>query len=150
MRRSIGIDRALAQQPSINAPQTLLPRVMAAVQAWAARPWYERAWFTWPRILQIASLSATALVVVAVWAAMPLANGFIDRLYASAVGSLGGGVASRMQRLDATIAGAQVLWRALVEPILAYAAVVVAAMYIACATVAVALGRILFGRAMQS
>ena len=31
-----------------RAPHTLLPRVLAAVQAWAQRPWYERAWFTWP------------------------------------------------------------------------------------------------------
>jgi hypothetical protein len=123
---------------------------MAAVQAWAARPWYERAWFTWPRGLQIASVSATVLVVIAVWAALPMANGVIDRVYLSAVGSLGGDVSSRMQRVNATISGAQVLWRALVEPILVYAAIVVAAMYIACATVAVALGRILFGRAMQS
>src|SRR4029078_6895329 len=37
------------------APDTLLPRVLAAVDAWINRPWYTRAWFTWPLGWQIAS-----------------------------------------------------------------------------------------------
>jgi hypothetical protein len=144
------IDRALKQLPGIRAPHTLLPRVMAAVQAWAARPWYERAWFTWPRWLQAASASAVTLVFVAIWAAMPFVSDVADRAYFALVSSLGGGVASSVERIDATVTGAHLLWRALVEPILAYAAIVVIAMYLACATVAVALGRVLFGKAMPS
>ena len=42
------MDRELRRLPLPRAPQTLLPRVMAAVQAWAQRPWYTRAWFAWP------------------------------------------------------------------------------------------------------
>lgn len=143
------IDRALKQLPPIRAPHTLLPRVMAAVQAWAARPWYQRAWFTWPRSLQVASAAALVLVAIAVSAATPLARTAIDRAYLSVVPSLGGGVQSGLTRVDATVTGAQVLWRALVAPVLGYAAILVAAMYLACATVAVALGRVLFGKAIQ-
>ena len=53
----------LRRLPMPRAPQTLLPRVLAAVQAWAQRPWYERAWFTWPVGLQIASIAALILIV---------------------------------------------------------------------------------------
>ena len=42
------LTRELQMLPTPRAPGTLLPRVMAAVQAWALRPWYQRAWFTWP------------------------------------------------------------------------------------------------------
>ena len=42
------VDRELRQLPSPRAPHTLLPRVLAAVEQWTRRPWYARAWFTWP------------------------------------------------------------------------------------------------------
>jgi hypothetical protein len=51
----------LAHLPSPAAPPTLLPRVMAAVQAWATRPWYERAWTTWPIGWQVAALALFAI-----------------------------------------------------------------------------------------
>src|SRR4051812_35357151 len=59
------IDRELRQLTPPRAPQTLLPRVIAAVQAWTARPWYERAWFTWPLGWQLASIAALLVVVAA-------------------------------------------------------------------------------------
>ena len=50
----------LHRLPAPRAPRTLLPRVMAAVEAWANRPWYTRAWFTWPLGWQVASLAPTS------------------------------------------------------------------------------------------
>ena len=144
------IDRALKRLPALHAPATLLPRVMAAVQQWAAKPWYERAWFTWPRSLQIASATAVFLLIVALWAAAPLGRSAMERLAQAAASAMGGELSDGMQRVDATVSGAQVLWRALVAPVLAYAAILVVIMYLACATFAVALGRVLFGKAVES
>jgi hypothetical protein len=38
--------------PHLKAPATLLPRVMAAIQARQALPWYRRPWQAWPRKIQ--------------------------------------------------------------------------------------------------
>jgi hypothetical protein len=65
------VGRELRRLPVPRAPQTLLPRVLAAVQAWAQRPWYERAWFTWPVGLQIASIAALIVIVVVGAVVMP-------------------------------------------------------------------------------
>ena len=56
------IDRELRHLPAPRAPDTLLPRVLAAVHAWTLRPWYERTWFTWPMAWQIASAAALILL----------------------------------------------------------------------------------------
>ena len=55
------VDRELRRLPALRAPHTLLPRVLAAVQRWSQRPWYARAWFTWPIGGQIASAAALVL-----------------------------------------------------------------------------------------
>ena len=54
------IDRELKSLPPLAAPGSLLPRVLAALEAHAALPWYRRAWQTWPRGGQILSLAALA------------------------------------------------------------------------------------------
>jgi len=120
------VDRELRQLPAPRAPQTLLPRVMAAVDAWARRPWYARAWFTWPLGWQAASVGALILVIYATWhpPAPP----------ASVVA--------------ATSAG-RALWDALILPLLPYVAAVVILMCLACAAVGVALNYVLLERAEQ-
>ena len=37
----------------MQAPATLLPRVMGVIRAQASLPWYRRSWQTWPLPLQI-------------------------------------------------------------------------------------------------
>src|SRR5436190_15551415 len=66
------VDRVLADLPPIGAPDTLLPRVLAAVEAWAERPWYQRAWLTWPVALQAASVVLLLLLVVGGAAVLPV------------------------------------------------------------------------------
>jgi hypothetical protein len=65
------IDHQLKSLPPLAAPDSLLPRVLAALEARAALPWYRRAWQTWPRGGQILSLAALA----AACAAFGLAGG---------------------------------------------------------------------------
>jgi hypothetical protein len=50
------IDRELKSLGELRAPVTLAPRVLRAIEQRAARPWYQRAWQTWPAGLQAVSL----------------------------------------------------------------------------------------------
>src|SRR4029450_4834111 len=88
-------DRELRRLPSPVAPHTLLPRVLAAVDAWARRPWYTRAWFTWPAGGQVASIVAVLLVAIGAWM-LPAAP----------------------PSLVVTTNAGRVLWRTMVEPFL--------------------------------
>ena len=65
------VDRELRRLPAPRAPHTLLPRVLAAVEAWVNRPWYTRAWFTWPLGWQVASVALLVLAVAGVWMLPP-------------------------------------------------------------------------------
>ena len=140
------VDRELRQLPALRAPHTLLPRVLAAVQQWSQRPWYTRAWFTWPAAAQIASAAALVLIVVA--SALLLTGAQIAVGQTSA--RLLGGVAPLAQRAEATMNAARVVWRALIEPLLVYAFGLVVLMCLACAAFGTALNHVVFGRAVHS
>lgn len=140
------VDRELRRLPAPRAPHTLLPRVLAAVQQWSQRPWYARAWFTWPAAAQIASAAALILVLVA--SALLIANVQIAVGQSSA--RLLSGVAPLAQRAEATINAARVVWRALIEPLLVYAFGLVVLMCLACAAFGSALNHVAFRRAVHS
>jgi hypothetical protein len=59
-------DAELRRLPDVSAPPTLLHRVMLAVHERARQPWYRRAWPTWPRPIQVASLLLLALLACGV------------------------------------------------------------------------------------
>ena len=42
------VDRELKSLPPLAAPPSLAPRILAALAARAAVPWYRRAWQEWP------------------------------------------------------------------------------------------------------
>lgn len=42
------IHRALAKLPELQAPETLIPRVLETIRIEARRPWWRRSWFYWP------------------------------------------------------------------------------------------------------
>ena len=132
---------ALAELPVPRAPETLLPRVMAAVAAWAERPWYTRAWLTWPISLQIASAAALVLLVAAVAFGMAQAAG--PAALATAAASRVGDAGAAAQTIAAAF---QTLWRALVRPVAPYAFAIVSMMCAACAACGAALNQIVMGR----
>ena len=140
------VDRELRRLPAPRAPHTLLPRVLAAVQQWSQRPWYARAWFTWPAAAQIASAAALILLLVA--SALLITNAQIAVGQTSA--RLLTGVAPLAQRAEATINAARVVWRALIEPLLVYAFGLVVLMCLACAAFGTALNHVAFRRAVHS
>jgi hypothetical protein len=140
------VDRELRQLPALRAPHTLLPRVLAAVQQWSQRPWYARAWFTWPVAAQIAS--AAALILIVVGSALLITNAQIAADETAA--RLLSGVAPFAQRMAATMNAARAVWRALIEPLLVYAFGLVVLMCLACAAFGTALNHVAFRRAVHS
>lgn len=121
------VDRELRRLPAPRAPHTLLPRVLAAVEAWVNRPWYTRAWFTWPLGWQVASVAVLALAIAGLWMLPPAPPSVI-----------------------VTTNAGRVLWRTIVEPFLAYAFVIVVIMCLACAAFGAALSYVFVERAEQS
>jgi hypothetical protein len=121
------VDRELRRLPAPRAPHTLLPRVLAAVEAWVNRPWYTRAWFTWPLGWQVASVALVALAFVGVWMLPPAPSSVV-----------------------VTTNAGRVLWRTIVEPFLLYAFVIVVIMCLACAAFGAALSYVFVERAEQS
>lgn len=121
------VDRELRRLPAPRAPHTLLPRVLAAVDAWVNRPWYTRAWFTWPLGWQVASVALVAGAFVGMWLLPPAPPSVV-----------------------VTTNAGRVLWRTIVEPFLAYAFVIVVIMCLACAAFGAALSYVFVERAEQS
>jgi len=126
LERDDALGRALRQLPLARAPRTLLPRVLAATARLAPRPWYTRAWFTWPRVWQASSVAALAVLVAGAVLVSPYTGAAVDGLAA-----LAGPVSARATALfhgaEVTAVLARVLWDALLGP-LALAAFALAAL----------------------
>ena len=143
------VDRALADLPPLTAPGTLLPRVLAAVQAWADRPWYQRAWLTWPVGLQVASAALLVLMVAGGALAMPLVQAQGARLVAfvSARGPID--LPNLGASLRVTAIAFVLVWRALVQPLLLFVLPIAFMAGVAGAAVLTALNRVLVERSVQ-
>jgi hypothetical protein len=65
------IARAIKALPELDAPRTLLPRILAAVEKRAASRWYRRSWQEWPPIWRaftlVGLLAAFAGLCLAGW-----------------------------------------------------------------------------------
>ena len=136
----------LRRLPMPRAPQTLLPRVLAAVHAWAQRPWYERAWFTWPLGLQIASVAALILIVVGGAMLLPGTLTTAGAAASTVRERVMEDVAPATQLAEGTTNAARVIWRVLLAPVAVYAFAIVLLMWLACATLGAALTRVVFER----
>jgi hypothetical protein len=141
------LDRRLKDLPDRRAPATLAPRVMAAVRARAASPWYRRTWWQWPALAQGLSLLVfSALLGGLTWVCLHAGR---DEL-ASSVGSYlteGFAVFAPLWSLLATLVEAFVLVLKQV-PLLAWAGVAAffSVMYLSCIGLGTALYRIALPR----
>lgn len=141
----------LRRLPLPRAPHTLLPRVMAAVEQWARRPWYAREWLSWPLGWQAASV---VLLMLLLGAGATLLPGVVDAVETLVTAKPASDVLAAGERLIG-IAGAAIsltvtLWRALVEPVVLHAFLLVTLLCLACAGFAAALGRVALGKAVPS
>jgi hypothetical protein len=136
----------LRRLPSLEAPSTLLPRVMAAVQQWTLRPWYERAWFTWPLGWQVISLAALVGLAGAGVVAFPSAEHALVTAIAARTVIMTAALGSVLGHAEAAIAAGRIVWRALGEPLVPYAFTVVLLMCLACVAFGTVLNRVAFER----
>ncbi len=143
------VTHELRRLPPPRAPRTLLPRVMTAVQAWTLRPWYQRAWFTWPPRWQMVGIGA--MVLFAAGAALLLST--TQAAVADATAGILSEVAYTTERAASTTAAARIVSRTLLEPVLSYRVYALALallMAAACTACAAALNRVALGRTLQS
>jgi hypothetical protein len=136
----------LRRLPTPVAPITLLPRVLAAVQQWSLRPWYERAWFTWPIGWQVISLAALVGLVGAAVVISPAAEHALSTNLAARIAAVAAAIEPLVGHAQAAAAAGRIIWRALGAPLVPYAFVVVALMCAACAAFGTALNRVAFER----
>jgi hypothetical protein len=143
----LALDRALQSLPTPRAPRTLLPRVMAAVEAQPA-PVRGRPWFTWAPEWQAVSL--TSVIVVIAVAALLLPNADIAlRFGVGLLEDVKPGAASGVQDAVAFASATRMLWQALFQPVLGYVAIWILVMSLACAAFGAALS-VALGGASQS
>jgi hypothetical protein len=97
------LDRELKRLPAPRAPETLLPRVMAATVE--RRPVRATGWLTWPMSWQAASVALVGLVAYAGW------------LFFSAPP---GGVGQAARTAGETATLVRVIWDVLLQPVFTY------------------------------
>jgi hypothetical protein len=144
------VGRRLRALPAPRAPRTLLPRVVAAARAWSARPWYAREWFAWPIAWQIGSLALLAAMCGAAAVVIPAAQLMLAGASSSLARTIAIDVPHVSESLQISTSAMRVIWRALVQPFLPYVFAIVVLMCGACASVVLALNRVVFGRALHS
>lgn len=140
------VHQELRRLPPPLAPHTLLPRVLAAVHEWTLRPWYARAWFTWPIWWQAASIAALVGIVAGGVVLAPSALEAVPDSIAARASGVKAAVATLVRHADTTVTAARILWRTLVAPFVPYVFMVVVLMCLACAAFGTALNRAAFGR----
>jgi hypothetical protein len=141
------VDRELRKLPEPRAPRTLLPRVMAAVDASARRPWYTRAWLTWPPVWQAASVIVLLGALAGAATLLPTVQAAANTL--SFVANVQGDVAETTRDIEVATTAFRVLWNALLAPVVPYAFGLVLLMCVACAVFGTALNHLVFGKALR-
>ena len=144
------VESQLRRLPQPRAPHTLLPRVLAAVQQAALRPWYEGAWLMWPSAWQVLSVTALVAVVIGIgwlWPTLQIAAG---RELSQVVGPIVAPVGTAFERMDGLAIAWRVLWRAAVQPAVGLLLVMVLPMFAACAAFGAVLNRIALGGLSRS
>ena len=146
------VDRALKQLPEPRAPRTLVPRVMAAIEARAApgqraRGHGSRGRSPW----QLASVAALIVLGVGVCARSGRRRSRpVQQSTPPVVADVTPFVADAASKASAVANVTRIVWHALVQPLVGYLLVLVLVMCAACATFGAALGRVALGGVSQT
>ncbi len=124
------LDRELKSLPNRRAPATLLPRVLAKIEAQKKLPWYRRTWAQWPRSAQLFSGILTFAVFLAIGAGLNLAwDAFSWKTLVSGATTALGPIGSCLSSLSSACA---VLFRKSNNLILILTVVLGLGMYLSC------------------
>ena len=141
------IDGQLRALPPPRAPRALLPRVMAAVEERAQRPWYTRAWLQWPVGWQLASALVLIGIVATGSVLLPQLRDAVMAL--TFVANVRGDVAESAREVEVAATAVRVVWRTLLAPVVPWAFGLITLMCAACAVFGTALNHLVFGRAFR-
>jgi hypothetical protein len=141
-------ERLRSLQPP-RAPETLLPRVMAAVRAWAGKPWYERAWFTWPVQGQIAAVAVLVLIVAGLVTVWPSVEARIGTTVAPLRSAITEDVTETTEQAAVVSTVVRLVGRSFLTTVVPYASAVVLLMCLACGLFAMALNYVTSGRTSE-
>ncbi|MEO8481593.1 MAG: hypothetical protein ABI634_05235 [Acidobacteriota bacterium] len=143
------IDRELRDLPAPRAPRSLLSRVMAA-GAEAQRPWYARAWRTWPVGWQAASVVLCLALLTVTGLSLPIAQASIAAESAPMIGRVTTDVWQVIARTMDAQRAAEIVWRVVIGPVASVAVLPILAMLVASLAFGAALSRLAFGGTPQS
>lgn len=144
------VDRALRQLPAPRAPATLVPRVMAAIEAERVRTSRARPWLAWPLAWQVASVAVVIAFAVGIAQLWPVTQAAIQQSVSPALGAAGASVVEAASRASTVVSVIRIIWHALVQPLVGYVLLLVLVMCAACATFGAALGRVVLGGVPQT
>jgi len=143
------IDRELRDLPAPRAPRSLLPRVMAAA-AEARRPWYARAWRTWPVGWQVASVVMCLAFLTGTALSLPVVQAAIAAHSAPMVSRVTTDIWQVVARTIDAQRAAEIIWRVVINPVASVALLPILAMLATSLAFGAALGRLAFGGTPQS
>jgi hypothetical protein len=140
------MDRELRHLPAPRAPETLLPRVLAVTVHRRPAPWYARAFVTWPRGWQVASVA----VLVAIGLGLSMFAPVVQHATLSVASRVSGSAPGRIAALAGAVGQAatlsRVLWQVLLEPAAYVLLVLAVSLSLACAAIWSALERVAWER----
>ena len=131
------IDRELKGLPLPEAPSTLLPRVLAAIESPLQSPWYRQTWSHWPPVLRLLSAGMVGVVLIVLTFLEPLFQGALRDILSVVVQP----VMNLTGDLRAAFGAVESLRRVLIEPLLGYLVVLGIMMGTTCAGLGAALTR---------
>jgi hypothetical protein len=140
------VDAELKRLPAPRAPRTLLPRVLAAVEAQQRHAKPARGWALWPRAWQFAGGVVMAAVLIGIWQLAAFAGPIISELL-PAVGM--GRAAALTRGADDAATVVRVLWEVLLQPVATYVSILAISLALACALFWTAVERLAPGGASQ-
>src|SRR5689334_7999577 len=126
------VHRDLRRLPSPVAPADFTARVMAARHRLDTRPWYSKAWVTWPFEWKVASGAALVSFVVLLGMASPLVVNVVGAY-------LLGVVTEQAPSLRAAFVTVDAIWQVVVRPLVLLLLPVVLLMWAGCTACGVAL-----------
>ena len=125
------VDEELRQLPPVAAPTTLAPRILAAIQARAAQPWWRRSWWNWPPTAQAAFL-LLALAIVSLLAGGSWWLGEDLNAYSQQAAQKLSLLSAFWQSLQALATAVVLLWQKTAQALLVYALVASLVLYLVC------------------
>lgn len=133
------LDDELKKLPAVTAPPALLRDVLAQLEARAASPWWQRAWWQWPVAAQAAFIILALALVAAVTTGGALLNDEAT-LWLQSLTAHASGFTSTWNTFAPLGDAGLLLWEKTAQPLLLYGLIAAGVLYLAC----VGLGTMVF------